>query len=353
MIYSILKSKKRVSKKSVLIWHTLQIILLIVGIIILYFLIFHPKNGLFLFWDVLITIAPLLFVVALGLWRNICPLATTSLLPRHFKLSKRKKLTTSQSGKLNLFAVILLFLIAPLRHIIFDFNGMATAILLITLSLVANFLGFFYDWKSAWCSGLCPIYPVEKLYGLNTKIELPNVHCTSCNRCITPCPDSTPRINPLSSKKTIYHKIAGFLMAGGFPGFVWGWFQIHTNESGLTNFKQLVALYEWPIVGLILSSLLFLILEKYIKKEKLIALFSSTAVSLYYWFRLPTLLGYGILKNNIPNFNLSSILPEWSAKVITFVLIIFIYYWMNYSKKNKLSWLVRPIYTDNIKNYHL
>ena len=107
--------------------------------------------------------------------------------------------------------------------------------------------------KSIWCSALCPVYPVEKLYGLNNKISLPNAHCNKCNRCVTPCPDSTADITPLSCNKTRYHKIAGILMVSGFPGFVWGWFQA-PSYPGIIGTQELVIIYLYPLLGILISS---------------------------------------------------------------------------------------------------
>ncbi len=64
----------------------------LLGVFIWISLIFKPSLGLLLFWNVLIPIAPALLVVTTGLWRIICPLATTVLLPRHFHFSKQKKM---------------------------------------------------------------------------------------------------------------------------------------------------------------------------------------------------------------------------------------------------------------------
>jgi len=164
------KSGNQLSSRSVLIWRIVQALFWIVGVLILFFLIFYPTIGIHLFWNILIPIAPALLVVGVGVWRNICPMASTSLLPRHLGISKRKKITTLLSGKFNLIAVIVLFIIVPLRHAIFDSNGLATAILILSLGLIAVVLGLRYEWKSAWCSGLCPVHPVEKLYGLNNKL---------------------------------------------------------------------------------------------------------------------------------------------------------------------------------------
>ncbi len=343
-----LQLENPLSQKSTLIWRIAQTLVWMVGLAILFNLIFFPDIGIHLFWNILIPVAPALFVVAVGVWRNVCPMASNALFSRHIGFSKRKKLTVAQSSKLNLIAVIALFIIVPLRHAIFDTNGMATALLILSISAIAIIMGFIFEWKSGWCSGLCPVHPVEKLYGVNNRFSLPNAHCNNCFRCVTPCPDSTPGISPLSSKKTIYHRITGFLMVGAFPGFIWGWFQV-PDYHGYISISELIGVYIMPLVGLVLSSLLFLILKKYLQEKTLVALFSAAAVSCYYWFRLPALVGFGIFPNDGMLIDLSNLIPEWSITVLVVATTLFFFWWIVLRNKKQVPWAIRPIYADSVK----
>ena len=343
-----LQLENPLSQKSTLIWRVAQTLVWLVGLAILFNLIFFPDIGIHLFWNILIPVAPALFVVAVGVWRNVCPMASNALFSRHIGISKKKKLTVAQSSKLNLIAVIALFIIVPLRHAIFDTNGMATAILILSISTIAIIMGFIFEWKSGWCSGLCPVHPVEKLYGVNNRFSLPNAHCNNCFRCVTPCPDSTPGISPLSSKKTIYHRITGFLMVGAFPGFIWGWFQV-PDYHGYISVSEIIGVYIMPFIGLVLSSLLFLILKKYLQEKTLVALFSATAVSCYYWFRLPALVGFGIFPNDGMLFDLSNLIPEWSITVLVVATTLFFFWWIVLRNKKQVPWAIRPIYADSVK----
>jgi hypothetical protein len=317
----------------------------LIGVVILFNLIFYPTIGIHLFWNILIPVAPVLLVVGVGIWRNVCPMASTSLFPRHMGVSKRKKLTFAQTGKLNLIAVIALFLIVPLRHAIFDMNGLATALLIILLGVIAVIGGLFYEWKSFWCSGLCPVHPVEKLYGLKNKLSLPNAHCNECYSCVTPCPDSTSGISPLSLKKTMSYRIAGFLMVAAFPGFIWGWFQV-PDYSGIIGIEQLMTIYKLPLLGLFVTSILYLILRRFIQEKVLIAIFSATAVSCYYWFRIPALFGFGIFPGDGMLIDLTGVLPRWTLTMTIIVMTLFFFWWIVFSKQKKISWTSRPTYAD-------
>lgn len=343
-----LRRLRKISNKSILIWRIAQTAVWLVGLTILFFLFYDPEIGIHLFWNILIPVAPALLVIGIGLWRNVCPMATNSLFFRHLGLSKRKKLSMKQSSVLNFIAILALFLIVPLRHGIFDMNGPATGILLLSLAFAAIFMGLTYEWKSGWCSGLCPVHPVEKLYGLNSNLNLPNAHCDSCSRCMVLCPDATPKSNPLSLKKNTFHKINGFLMVGAFPGFIWGWFQV-PDATGIKDFSHLISLYELPMVGMAVTSILYIILKRFFSEKLLTAIFSAAAVSCYYWFRLPALFGFGMFPKDGMLVDLSNSIPEWSIDLSVTLITLFFFYRIVFRKQTGARWAKRPPYADKLK----
>ena len=125
--YYSFKSGIQLSSRSILTWRIIQLAVWLVGATILTCLVFFPPVGIHMFWNILIPVAPALLVVFTGVWRNVCPMATTSLLPRHFGISKKRRLSTSQIAKLNLAAIIALYVLMPLRHAFFNTSGWATA----------------------------------------------------------------------------------------------------------------------------------------------------------------------------------------------------------------------------------
>jgi hypothetical protein len=282
------KSGIQLSSRSMLTWRIIQLAVWLVGATILSCLLFFPTVGIHMFWNILIPVAPALLVVFTGVWRNVCPLATTALLPRHFEVSQRRRLSTSQIAKLNLAGIIALYIIVPLRHAFFNTNGWATAALIVSMVIVSVVFGFLFEWKSAWCSGLCPVHPVEKLYGTKSMLSIPNAHCGECRNCVVPCPDSTPGISPMGSNKSVYQKISGLLLVGGFPGIVWGWFHV-PDHTGLSTVSQLAEVYQYPLLGMAVTLILFLVVRKMLDKSNdstLIAVFAASAVACYYWYRI-------------------------------------------------------------------
>ena len=152
-------------------WRSVQVVVWLVGVGIFVALLVAPALGLHAFWNVLIPVAPALLVVAPGLWRNICPLAATALFWRHVGLSQRRRINAHWQARLGLMGVVALLLIVPLRHVVLDLNGPATALALALLAACSVVMGLLFEWKSGWCSGACPVHPVEKLYGYRALVS--------------------------------------------------------------------------------------------------------------------------------------------------------------------------------------
>ncbi|MDH3650626.1 MAG: hypothetical protein OEQ53_13165, partial [Saprospiraceae bacterium] len=287
---------------------------------------------------------PALLVVATGLWRNVCPMASTALFPMHLQFSREKRLSIATQGRLHVVGVTLLLLLVPLRHVILDTNGLATAGVIIILAICAFILGANYKWKSAWCSGICPIHPVEKLYGSRSAFELPNAHCVSCHQCTIPCPDSTPSMHPLAHTGTPFHHMAGIVMIGAFPGFIWGWFHV-PDYQGMEGWNHLDLAYGLPLIGAIISLILFIGLLRWglVKNvERQFLFFATIAVSCYYWYRLPALLGFGLFPGDGMLVDLSNILPHWFPIASRLVTTSFFIWWLLIRNSDRRSWSIRP-----------
>ncbi len=328
------------------IWRFIQVLMLVAALAILICLLFYPQVGLLILWNILIPVAPALFVVAPGLWRNICPLASTALLPRHLNLSKEMEMPRQLQSQLQLVAICLLYIIVPLRHLLLNSNGNATLMLLIPTAVTAIVLGFIYNWKSGWCASLCPVHPVEKFYGSNAIITFPNAHCTQCAKCSVPCPDSTPNIHPAAVKKTVYNRLSALLTIGGLPGFIWGWFQV-PDYTGVITLSHVIDVYKLPFAGLAVTFTIYSILKEYWGKKSermLISIFAATAVSTYYWYRIPILFGFGQFGHDGLLVNLTNIVPAWAIGAITVITTIFFFSVLVLRKVNHKSWLIRPDY---------
>jgi hypothetical protein len=234
--------------------------------------------------------------------------------------------------------------IIPLRHIYFNTDGVATAFLLISIASVAVVTGFLFERKSGWCSGLCPVHPVEKLYGAGVAFTMPNVHCGACVHCSVPCPDSTLNVSYKNAKSS-KAKMSKYLLVGVFPGYVWGWFQ-SPDFSDAGTLEKLFTVYSAPVAGGVVTLMTYLVLRKLLGKNRetvLLSLFAAATVSCYYWFRLPQLIGFGKIDTNGTLLNLTSVFPEWTASLLNLISTSFFLWWMVIRKKPLRSWSFRPV----------
>src|SRR5947209_6894918 len=69
-------------------WHALRVVSVVSAITLSIVLIVRPQLGLLIWWGVVVPSLPLLFFIAPGLWRNICPLAAANQTPRLFRFTR-------------------------------------------------------------------------------------------------------------------------------------------------------------------------------------------------------------------------------------------------------------------------
>lgn len=309
-------------------------------------LIVRPALGLHLLWNVLIPVAPALLVVAPGIWRNVCPLGSMSLMPHHFGLSRGRRMSSTWRGRLFLGAFVLLILVVPLRKVLLDTNGPVLAAVLAGVGVLAIGLGATFKWKSGWCSSLCPVYPVELLYGARPTVSVPNAHCTSCVTCVAPCSESTASLTPLTAINNALGRTVGLAMTGFFPGFVWGWYHVPTY-SGWDGFSHLHTAYGIPFAAGSLTLSVFLLLRATVPtKEHLSAsVFAAAAIITYYWFRLPPVFGIGA-PDAAMIVDISQWLPTWSTTVLRIVTIA-VFGWLMVVRPGWRAWETPPPARDD------
>lgn len=240
----------------------------------------------------------------------------------------------------------MLFLVVPVRHLVLDTNGPATGVVLIVLAVGALLAGYQYEWKSGWCSGLCPVHGVEKLYGQRVAWTPANAHCGQCRNCALPCPDSVPQAHPLVQAKTSSHRLAGALLIGGLPGFIWGWFHV-PDYSSLPSGPDIFAAFAWPYFGMAISLLTYWVLQRHLPeryRKHLISIFATAAVSLYYWYRLPALIGFGLFPGDGRLVDLTGVLPAWAPVMLQLGALSFFGWWLLARPAMDKGWTVRPPY---------
>jgi hypothetical protein len=74
--------------------------------------------------------------------------------------------------------------------------------------------------------------------------------------------------------------------------------------------------------------------------------FAAAAVSIYYIFRIPALLGFSLYNRDGMLVDLTGVIAGWLPFAITVCTTLFFFYWLVVRKPNKESWVVRPAFAN-------
>ena len=259
------------------VWRAARIVSVLVTLGICGLLVADPDTGLDLWWELLVPLLPLVWFVAPGLWRNVCPLAATNQIPRVLGFTRGR--TAAQWWRTYAPMVgIAIFLAAVfLRPSVFEDSGAATAALIGGALVVAFAGGFVLKGKSGWCSSLCPMLPVQRMYGQTPFANVPNSHCRPCLGCTKNCFDFNPKVAFLADVHDGDRQWSTTrkLFTAAFPGLVIAFF---TEQDA-----AVMAL----AVGASAGS--FLALEALVPATtpKLAAVYGAAAINLFYWWAAP------------------------------------------------------------------
>ncbi len=251
-------------------------------------LFIQPQAGLYLFWGLLIPVLPFVFFSAPGLWRNVCPLAATNQIPRLAGFTLDLTLPNWLKKYDYAIALSLFFLLVSSRKVLFNHNGPALAWLVAGVLGAAFFGGVLFKGKSGWCSSLCPLLPVQRLYGQTPFVAIPNSHCRPCVGCAKNCYDFNPAVAYLADQydDDRYYRNARKFFAGALPGLILAYYLVPDPPA-----VAVAALYLFFALFICVSAGLFFLLDSFVKvtANKLTALYGAAALNLYYWFNLPLL----------------------------------------------------------------
>ena len=234
------------------VWQVLRVAS-IVGLLALIAVMFlRPAAGLFVFFQVIVPLLPILFLVAPGLWRNICPLAASNQLPRVLGISRGRTAPNWLRNRGYLIAVTLFVGIAGARLAGLDRSGAAMGIVLGAVLATAIAGGLLFKGKSGWCSSVCPLLPLQRVYGQTPFVTVPNTHCATCVGCAKNCYDFKPRA---AYHADLAESDPGWsgprkLFVAALPGFVLGFFMLTGQADVPTPQKfSLLALFVFVSIG--------------------------------------------------------------------------------------------------------
>jgi NADPH-dependent 2,4-dienoyl-CoA reductase/sulfur reductase-like enzyme/ferredoxin len=265
-------------------WQAIRVVTLLGAVALAVALVLVPDDGLYVLWKVIIPVLPFIWLVVPGLWRNVCPLSASNQSPRVLGLSKA--LTAPEWLKQYGFviAAAMFILFVSLRKVGLDDSGPASALLLLA-ALSGGFAGgVMLKGKSGWCSSICPLLPIQRLYGQTPYKLVANSHCTPCVGCTKSCYDFNPKVAFLADLHDPDPYWGGYrkLFAAAFPGLVLAFFNLPEARGG----EEIASLYGQLAVYLAASVALFYTLDALLKvsSHKLTALYGAVGFSLFYWY---------------------------------------------------------------------
>lgn len=267
-------------------WHPVRIVSVLVFLGLCVALFVRPKGSLYFFWNIVVPFLPITFMVAPGLWRNVCPLAAANQAPRLFGFTRGLKQPAFLRNRGYVVAIALFAAIMASRKPLFNENGPALAILLLTIISTAFLMGAVFKGKSGWCSSICPLLPVQRLYGQTPFVAVPNSHCQPCVGCTKNCYD----FNPGAAYQADMHEpdpdwsAPRLFFAGAFPGLVYGFFSVPSASSTIQTYGH-IFLYGAVGAGVVYALKALLPLTN----SQVAALGAVTAINFYYWYRGTTI----------------------------------------------------------------
>ena len=280
-----IQMKPRVPRR---LWDALRVLSVVAGLALCVSLIVWPRVGLFVLWGVLVPLLPLLFFIAPGFWRNICPLAASNQVPRRFGFTRARTLHPTVRAYGFLVPIALFLTIVPARKVLFNTNGAAAGVLLLACGSAAFLGGLVFKGKSGWCSSFCPLLPVQRVYGQTPFVVVRNSHCEPCVGCAKNCYDFNPHVAQLADLydadpyRGAYRKI----FAGALPALVLAFYTVDAASGW-----HILAMYGTFGLYILGGIGAFFVLDSLLRVSTgaMAVVFGAAALDLYYWFTWPYL----------------------------------------------------------------
>lgn len=294
-------------------WHLAQAAGLLLTGLLLAGLVLQPDRALNILWNAVVPVLPAVFLVSPAIWRNVCPLATLTLMPRgrhaHRTLSPAAVRTALVAG------VLLLVILVPARRFLFNTDGLALGITIAAVAVVSLIGGTLFKRKAGFCNSICPVLPVERLYGQRPLLRLPNVRCVPCAGCTERgCLDLSPADSAQTGVgerwSSSWWTLSPFgAFAAAFPGFVIGYYTIANGPLTTAG-----AVYSQVLIAMVVSWGIVTVASRLAGVAAAAALpaLAVLAFGLYYWFAAEVIsnawgLGVGMM---------------WGLRVVAFSLLL-------------------------------
>ncbi|HLG05037.1 MAG TPA: hypothetical protein VI383_02725 [Gemmatimonadales bacterium] len=294
------------------LWKTAQGLGLLLTVILLAGLLTRPDLTLNVLWNAVVPVLPAVFLVSTAIWRNVCPLATLTMLP-----GGRFGARTIREGTIRatlIAGVGLLLVLVPARRFMFNTDGVALAATIAAVAILALGGGFRFKRKAGFCNTICPVLPVERLYGQRPLLQVANVRCTPCIGCtergcidLSPADSARTAVGPRWGGTWLFSPFG--LFAAAFPGFIFGYYTIANGPL-----HQAVVVYRQVLLAMAVSAAAVTLLVTVFRIGAAVALpvLAALAVGLYYWYAAAVVAeAWGITG-----------IPTWSIRIAALALIL-------------------------------
>jgi hypothetical protein len=281
-------------------------------------LVWSPEITLRILWNAVIPVLPATFLVSPQLWRNVCPLATLTMLPPERPSARR--ITEGTVRTATVIGLLLLVVLVPARRAIFNTDGPFLATTIGAIALLALVAGLAYHRKAGFCNAICPVLPVERLYGQRPLLKVQNVRCLPCIQCTDRgCLDRShldslrtvlgPRRN---TPDWIFSPFGIF--AAAFPGFIVAYFLAHDGAPAVTTYLKVLQGMVVSFIAVVLPVRVFAV-----KATTGVTLLGALSAGCYYWFVAP----------GVANAFGLGLVMVWATRTLALVLVV--------------GWLVRAL----------
>lgn len=288
---------------------------------------FRPALGQTVLWGLAVPLLPLVFFIAPGLWRNLCPLAATNQLPRLGGFTRGIAHTERARELAYPIGIALFFALVVGRKLLFNDSGEASAVLVLGALAGAFAGGLIFKGKSGWCSSICPMLPVQRLYGQTPFVTVANTHCRPCVGCAKNCYDFNPRIAWLADQYDTARHYAGYrrFFAGVLPGFILAYYLVPPGdiaEMGLLTLGYMgLSLALYHAVDVLLKA----------RQNEVPVLFAAAALNIYYWYAAP------VVAESLAELGAPA--PAWLAYVLQGLVLALSLAWVMRSWRVELRFL--------------
>lgn len=271
-------------------WHFLRAISVLCALAMAFFLFTRPAWALPLFWLIIVPALPVTFMVIPGLWRNLCPLAAMNQTPRLIGFTSALAHTPRIREYSYVVGIGLFFLLVSSRKWLFDQNGAASGALILFGLIGALMGGLVFKGKSGWCSSICPLLPVQRIYGQTPLKLVGNSHCQPCVGCTKNCYDFNPKVAFLADQydDDRYHVGYRRFFAAALPGFILGFFTVSGAASPLAPalHVDVASTYGHILLCTGAGMAIYQLLDTFAKvpANRLNVIYGAAAFNIYYWF---------------------------------------------------------------------